>query len=104
MARIIPENAILFKENLYIVETELVLGGMAIIKWEIYTPEGYCFYNDTEAGNYDEEGNLRPQNEILHHQYMIMRKDEDLVRDHFIVVPLLPGYMVTDTDHNHEIA
>lgn len=104
MARVIPENAFLFKDNLYIVETEVTMGSMSLIKWELYTPADYCFYEDTAEINYDEEGNLRPADELMYYQYMIMRKDEVFVRDKIIVVPVQEGFEIATTAPDYETA
>lgn len=103
MARTIPENAFLFKENLYIVETEIVVANRPITKWEVYTPEGYCFYDLDDECNYDEEGNLLPETERMYYQYMITVKNEERFRDRIIVVPVQEGFEIANTG-NHETA
>lgn len=104
MARTIPENAFLFKENLYIVETVITMGSMTRIKWEVYTPEDYCFYDLDDECNYDEEGNLRPETERMYYQYMITVKNEERFRDRIIVVPVQEGFEIANTGNNHETA
>ena len=94
MARVIPEGAFLYKEGLYILETNLVLAGIAITKWELYSAEGYCFYDLTIPENYDEEGNLVPENQRTYYQYSIMRKDEEYVTNNIISVPVQDGYRI----------
>lgn len=99
MARIIPEGAFLFKEGLYIVETNLTLAGMAITKWELYAADGWCFYDLTIPENYDEEGNLVPEAQRVYYQYSIMRKDEQYVTDNIICVPVQDGYEIVSVNN-----
>lgn len=94
MAREIPEGAFLYKEGLYILETSLVLNGTSIIKWELYSAEGWCFYDLAIPENYDEEGNLKPANERVYAQYKIMPKDEEYVTNNIISVPVEDGYEI----------
>ena len=91
MARTIPNSAFLYKEGLYIVETPLTLNGRFIIKWELYSAEGYCFYDLTQPENYvdgDVTGELVPESDRVYAQYMIMRKDEEYVTNNIISVPI----------------
>lgn len=104
MARTIPETAFLYKDNLYIVETVVTVGLITLIKWELYTTADHCFYDDTAAENYDEHGGLRPENERLYYQYMIMEKDEDFVANHVTVVPVQEGFEIATTAPDHETA
>lgn len=102
MARIIPENAFLYKEGLYIVETEIHMGSLTRTKWELYSAEGWCFYDLQQPENYDEEGNLRPAEERVYAQYMIMTKNEAYVDDNIICVPVQPGYEIVSAGTNQE--
>ena len=104
MARIIHEGAFLYTEGLYILETELVLAGTPITKWELFSAEGYCFYDLTLAENYDEEGNLLPPEQRTYVQYMIMRKDEAYVEQNIISVPIEEGYEIIGRPNDHETA
>ena len=89
--RVIPENAFLYKEGLYIAESITVRGTS---KWELYSAEGWCFYDLTQPENYDEEGNLLPPENRIYSQYMIMRKDEQYVNDNIISVPIKEDYEI----------
>lgn len=92
MTKPIPKSAFLFKEGLYINEYDKSVGKMAWTVWELYSAEGYQFYDLTQPENYDEEGNLVPENERVYAQYMIMRKDEKYVTENIISVPIQEGY------------
>lgn len=94
MAKFDPKNAFLFKEGLYIIETNITVAGKPIVKWELYSAEGWCFYDLQIPENYDEEGNLRPENERVYYQYSIMSKDETYVTSNIISVPIEEGFEI----------
>ena len=105
MARVIPEGAFLYKEGLYIVETEISMNGISRIKWELYSAEGWCFYDLTQAENYvdgDVTGELVPENQRVYAQYMIMTKDEEYVTNNIISVPVQDGYEIVSVGSNTE--
>lgn len=108
MARIIPEGAFLYKEGLYIVESEITVAGRPITKWELYSADGYCFYDLTQPENYvhgDVEGGaLVPENQRVYAQYMIMAKDEEYVTNNIISVPVQNGYEIVSAGNNPETA
>ena len=103
--REIPEGAFLYKEGLYIVETPLTLNGIPITKWELYSADGWCFYDLEQPENYDEEGNLLPAEDRVYAQYMIMRKNEEYVTNNIISVPVQDGYEIVSVggNNNHEV-
>lgn len=94
ITREIPESAFLYKEGLYIVETALLLDGIAITKWELYSADGWCFYDLQQPENYDEDGNLLPSEQRVYARYSIMRKDEEYVTSNIIPVPVQEGYEI----------
>ena len=102
--RTIPEGAFLFKEGLYILETTVTFGSMTRIKWELYSADGWCFYDLQQAENYDEEGNLLPPAERVYAQYMIMTKNEDRVTNDIISVPVEDGYEIVSVTPGTETA
>lgn len=107
MPRVIPEGAFLYKEGLYIVESEITIAGIAITKWELYSAEGYCFYDLTQPENYvdgDVAGELVPESQRVYAQYRIMRKDEEYVTNNIISVPVQDDYEIVSVGSNTETA
>jgi hypothetical protein len=104
MQRTIPEGAFLYKEGLYIVETNIVVFNRPIVKWELYSAEGWCFYDLEQPENYDEEGNLLPAEQRVYAQYMIMQKNEDYVTNNIISVPVEEGYEIVSVGSNNQTA
>lgn len=94
MTREIPEGAFLYKEGLYIYESSFVWNGTTRYTWELYSAEGWCFYDLQIPENYDEEGNLKPASERLYAQYSVMAKNEQYVTDYIIPVPVEDGYEI----------
>lgn len=88
MTRTIPEGAFLFKEGLYILESNITVANRPLVKWELYSAHGYHFYDLEIPENYDEDGNLRPENERVYYKYSIMPKNEEYVRKNIISVPI----------------
>ncbi len=102
MARVIPETAFLYKEGLYIVETVITVANRPITKWELYSAEGWCFYDLAQPENYDEEGNLLPPAQRVYAQYGIMNKNEDRVTNEIICVPVEEGFEIVSAPTNTE--
>ena len=100
MARVIPEGAFLYKDGLYIYEKNMNVGSLSWTVWELYSTDGWCFYDLQQPENYDEEGNLLPATRLYYSQFMTMRKNEDYVTNNIIPVPIQDGYIVNSSnDH-----
>lgn len=96
MVRTIPINSTVFKDGLRVVESYVTVGTRFVFKWELYAENGKCFYDLEIPENYDEEGNLRPENERVYYRYMIMPKNEEYVSKNIIVCDLLPEFEVVN--------
>jgi hypothetical protein len=101
MARTIPEGAFLYKEGLYINEFNASMGTLHWTVWELYSADGWCFYDLQQPENYDEEGNLRPAEERVYAQFMTMRKNEEYVTNNIISVPVEEGYEIVSVGGNN---
>jgi hypothetical protein len=96
MTRIIPQNAVMFKDGLYVVESYVTTGKRLVFKWELFAAEGKCFYDKTIPENYNEEGELKPEAERVYYRYSIMPKDERYVDENIFVVNLQPEFEVVN--------
>jgi hypothetical protein len=99
----IPAEAFLIKEGLYVHETNFTALGQTYYQWELYSAEGYCFYDISMPQNVDENGNLLPEYERTYARYMSMPKDENHVENYIFSVPIQPGYGILDGDIEHEV-
>lgn len=103
MIREIPEGAELIAEGLYVYRHQLTIGGIVRTLGELYSTEGYCFY-DNEAEVYDEEGNLIAPEDVLPNQRVYMQfmalaialaaKTNEELAAKFISVPVQDGYEI----------
>ena len=91
MERIIPEGAFLIKEGLYVHERSVASGTLTIIAWDLYSAEGWCFYDLEQAENYVDGiigGELVPESKRVYSQFATMPKDSAYVTDNIVSVPI----------------
>lgn len=65
--RKIPDTAIMIQEGLYLNTTPFTVNGATYERRELFSSEGYCFYNKT-VEIYDEDGNVIPNEEVTNKQ------------------------------------
>ncbi len=110
MIREIPEGAELLSTGLYVYRYQITIGGIARTLGELYSSEGYCFY-DNEYEIYDEEGNLIPSDEIqpnqrMYSQYMglaisLAAQTNEYLAARFISVPVDPTYEIVSKPNDN---
>lgn len=101
MLREIPETAIEVQTGLWAELITVTMGSLSRTKYDLYSSEGYCFYEI--ANNLDEEGNLRPENERLYHQYMASSyRTVEQINAAIVSVPVQPGYEISSVIGNTE--
>lgn len=98
MAREIPETAVEIQIGLWLNTSTFTFNGVDYLRRELYSSEGYCFYN-TELDTYDEEGNLNPR---TYYQYMSLNQLQTL--DTFFSVPIEEGMNIANNPNKPEIA
>ena len=99
MARVIDPSWIEIQTGLYLEEYNLVIGGTSYIRRKLHSSDGYCFWNNQDVNNYDEEGNLRPENERIYMQDASLGINQsswtyDQLNAVFISVPVQEGYEI----------
>ena len=85
----IPTGAIKIQEGLYLLETPFKVLGVEYIRREIYSADGYHFWEREQPENYDEGGNLLPIEERVFAEYAILSAyytTVDLINADFISV------------------
>ena len=104
--RPIPENAIEIQPGLWAEEVHFTFAGVARVKYNIYSAEGYCFWNTQQPENYDEYGDLLPLEQRVFAQYASTAcRTIEQVNENFISVPVQDGYEIVSTGRpSHEIA
>lgn len=103
MIREIPDGAELISTGLYVYRYQITVGGIVRTLGELYSSDGYCFY-DNEEEIYDEEGNLISTEDVLptqrhYSQYMglaisLAIKTNEELASRFISVPVDPSYEI----------
>ena len=68
--REIPEGSIEIQTGLYARLHTYTVGGVTRSRYNLYSAEGYCFYQLSQPENYDEEGNLKPPAERVYATFM----------------------------------
>lgn len=103
--REIPAGAVQIQTGLYLLETPRVIGGREYIFRELFSAEGYCFYNTEIPENYDEEGNLLPPEERMYATYSTCGYSNiEEINTIFISVPVEEGYeIVSVPNSDHEV-
>lgn len=105
MLREIPATATEIQPGLWADLKTVTLGNMTRVKYNLYSAEGYCFYSLSIPENYDEEGNLKPENERVYYQYMSTAYTTvDQINADIVSVPIQPGYEIVSVGGgNHEV-
>lgn len=103
--RPIPEGSVEIQIGLWAHLHSFTVGGTTYSFYDLYSAEGYCFWNIMVPENYDEEGNLLPLEQRLFAQYAItpFTTIEEL-NQHFFSVPVQDGYEIVSVGSNTEIA
>ena len=107
--REIPETAVQIQIGLYQDLKSFTLGSTTHYYSELYSSEGYCFYDKT-LEIYDDEGNVIPEDEILPTQRVYMQycatpvTDVDTLNATFVSVPVDPSYEIVSVSRPNEVA
>lgn len=99
MERIIPEGAFLIKEGLYVHERSFKVGDQSFTAWDLYSADGWCFYDLQQAENYVDGnigGELVSEAERVYSRFAIMPKDEQYVTNYIIPAPIIENDKVVD--------
>ena len=97
----IPEGAVEIQVGLWAVENHYTFNGQPRMRYDIYSSEGYCFWEIQQPENYDEHGALLPLEQREYATYMRTgyRTIEDL-NSNFESVLYQEGYEIVSTVPN----
>lgn len=90
----IPTTAFEFKPGLYINEYNKTIGQLSWVIWELFSQEGYCFYDLQIPENYDENKQLLKNDDLIYYTHSIMRKNEQYVNDNIHSVVRQDNYNI----------
>lgn len=91
MLKAIPSGSVEIQTGLWAYLRTYAVSGATRSHYELYSAEGYCFYNLEQPENYDDDGNLKPPAERVYIQYASLAICLDTVEKinaHFISVPV----------------
>ena len=96
--REIPSGAVEIQTGLYLYEYQRVISGTTYTFRQLYSSEGYCFYDSTDEFR-DQEGNLIPSDEILptqrmYYQFMQIPLSKNL--NDFVSVLVEEGFQIVN--------
>ena len=92
MTKVIPIGSIEVKEGLFLYEYSKEVGGKTMFFSQIYCADGYSFYDKNQSENYDEENNLKPENELTYAQFAYIPHGTDL--SNLVVVQVKDEYVI----------
>lgn len=92
---VIPEGSVEIQTGLWAHLKTLIWNGEDRSHYNIYSGEGYCFYNLEQPENYDEEGNLKPAEERVYARlaYTPYTTIEEL-NSVYVSAPIEEGYEI----------
>lgn len=93
--RPIPKNAEKIQPGLYAAINSFKVRDTTHVFYDLYSEEGYCFYEVSQPENYDENGNLLPENQRVYAQYA--RTAYTMLRnlkENFVSIPVQEGFQI----------
>lgn len=89
----IPEGSTEIQIGLWAAIHSFTVSGTTYSFYDLYSSEGYCFWDTMTPENYDEDGNLLPLEQRLFAQYARTSFTSiDELNEVFFSVPIQPGY------------
>ena len=93
--REIPTGATEIQTGLYWYRYSKVIAGNTYWFGELYSEEGYCFYEINQTENYYEDGTMKPADELMYATYMSCAYDTAAeINANIVSVPYEEGYEV----------
>lgn len=103
--RPIPEGSVEIQTGLWAAENHYTFNGQPRMRYDLYSSEGYCFWEVQQPENYDEEGNLLPLEQRVFAQYARTTYTTiDQLNEAYVSVPVQDGYEIVSVGGNHEVA
>lgn len=95
MYREIPEGSVEIQTGLWAWLRTYTFKGQERKRYNIYSSEGYCFYNVQQPENYDEESNLKPLSDRVYATFCFTTcMTIDALNENFVSVPYEKGYEI----------
>lgn len=99
MAMKIPSGSIEIQKGLFLYEYYKTLDNRTYTLRDLYSADGYCFYDLEQPENYDEDGNLKPENERVYTQFTMLAISQSVltyeqINERYISVPINENYNI----------
>lgn len=88
----IPTDAVEIQKGLFWHIITKKVGDKFLAFGHLHSAQGYCFYQTTQAENYDEEGNLLPEEQLCYAIFASVPTTADLSQ--FVSVERKENYQV----------
>lgn len=99
--RPIPDGSVEIQTGLWAYLNSFTVGGTTYAFYDLYSAEGYCFYDVSNTINQDEEGNLLPPNQITYAQYACTSYTTiEALNAVYVSVPVEEGYEIVSVPSN----
>lgn len=93
--RPIPAGSTEIQTGLWAAVNSFTVSGTEYSFYDLYSSEGYCFWEVNQPENYDEDGNLLPLEQRVFAQYArTCYKTIEALKENFISVPVQEGYEI----------
>jgi hypothetical protein len=103
--RPIPEGSTEIQTGLGAAKNHYTFNGQPRMRYDLYSAEGYCFWEVENDENYDEYGELLPLEQRIFAQYARTPYTSiDVLNENFISVPVQDGYEIVSAGTNYETA
>lgn len=97
---VIPEGSIEIQTGLWAWLRTYTFNGQERQRYNLYSAEGYCFYEVNQPENYDEDGNLLPPEDRVYARYAITGYTTiDELNANYVSVPMEDGYEIVSVSN-----
>lgn len=99
----IPNGSIEIQTGLWAYLHEYTVSGVTRAYYELFSAEGYCFWEVNQPENYDDDGNLKPESERIYACYATLAQcytTIEQINTDFISVPIQEGFEIVNISPN----
>jgi hypothetical protein len=99
--REIPAESVEIQTGLWLYTYSRVIGGVERTFRQLFSSEGYCFWKVNQPENYDEDGNLVPEEERVYFTWSsCVYTTVEEINANYISVPVQDGFGIVSTPNS----
>lgn len=92
----IPVGSIEIQEGLWAELRTFMIGGVSHSRYNVFSSEGYCFWEKSQPENYNENGELLPVAERFYSQFAITPFTTiEQINESFVSVPVEKDFVIS---------